>query len=114
MKKNIYWDIGVAPLTLDSFTRCKSDIKYLDYTALNICGIYSDHPAYNQTIRDQFNGILCGYTADEWYEKIEHLINEKQRREQIIYHANTDVTKSRLLEKNYKIWLSLFQKVLTS
>lgn len=112
MKENVFWDIGLAPLVLDDFTRCKSDIKFLDYTALNICGIYSDHPAYNKTVSNQVNGIICKYSVDEWYYNLESLIRDKQKRDGIVQKARNTLLETRILENNYNCWLSLLRKVL--
>jgi len=43
MNENIFWDFAIAPLEKNEFTRCKSDIKFLDYSALGIPGIYTKH-----------------------------------------------------------------------
>ncbi len=40
------WDIGLAPLADAAFNACKSDIKFLDYAAAGIPGVYADGDVY--------------------------------------------------------------------
>jgi len=39
MRANAVWDLAIAPLEDTPFTCCKSDLKFLDYSALGIPGI---------------------------------------------------------------------------
>jgi hypothetical protein len=36
MAEHLQWDLAIAPLEDDPFTRCKSDIKFLDYGWLGV------------------------------------------------------------------------------
>jgi hypothetical protein len=47
--RTIRWDIALSPLQDTPFNRCKSDIKFLDYSAIGAAGIYSRGPAYAST-----------------------------------------------------------------
>ena len=47
----------IAPLEDDAFTRCKSDLKYLDYAALGIPGVFSDVRPYRDTVRHRETGL---------------------------------------------------------
>ncbi len=40
------WRAGVAPLRDEEFNRAKSDLKFLEYTALGIPAVVSDRPSY--------------------------------------------------------------------
>lgn len=40
------WGVGLAPLADAPFNACKSDIKFLDYGAAGIPGIFADGPVY--------------------------------------------------------------------
>ena len=35
-------DIGIAPLLPTEYNRCRSDVKYLEYAAKGVTGIYSN------------------------------------------------------------------------
>lgn len=107
-KKEINWDIGIAPLKLNEFTVCKSDIKFLDYAGMNCCGVFSDHPAYSKTIEHGKNGMLAGNSADSWTENLERLILDKRLRESLTQAARHELYQRRLLESNFDRWALLF------
>ncbi|HET6149913.1 MAG TPA: glycosyltransferase [Polyangia bacterium] len=51
-------DIGLGPLLPTEFNRCRSDVKFLEYTAAGALSICSDLEPYRSTIRDGENGLL--------------------------------------------------------
>ena len=71
------WDWGLAPLRNTEFNRCKSPVKYLEYTACDIPVIASDSVVYNQLL-NQANSIIV--QAESWYESMELVINDPQKR----------------------------------
>lgn len=73
-------DIALAPLIRNDFTRCKTAIKYYEYSAAKIPTIASDVQPYRKVVQ-YGNGILCD-SEDDWYNAMKRLIvNEKERRE---------------------------------
>jgi tetratricopeptide (TPR) repeat protein len=50
-------DVGLGPLLPTEFNRCRSDVKYLEYTAGGALSIVSDLEPYRQTIRHGENGL---------------------------------------------------------
>ena len=72
--KQLKPDIGIAVLNNNNFNKCKSNIKALEYTALNIPGVYSKiQPYYNLSIRidniDQFKEYITLLTTNKVYYK---------------------------------------------
>ncbi len=104
LQANTRWDIGLAPLKLDAFTRCKSDIKFLDYAAMGCCGVFSDHPAYRDTVRDGENGFLANDSPEDWYRKLEALILDSDLRQKLFDAASRELYGERLLERNLHHW----------
>jgi hypothetical protein len=75
------WDIGLAPLTDNTFNRCKSAIKTLDYAALGMAVLASDVHAYRGSLADGPGGTLVGADDAAWYGAIALLLrNPSQRR----------------------------------
>jgi len=70
---NNEWHIGIAPLVDSEFNRCKSAIKYYDYSALGLASVCSDEAAYNDVVSNGVDGLLAT-DQDDWYEKIRSLI----------------------------------------
>ena len=55
--------IGLAPLLPTEFNRCRSDVKFLEYSAGGALTIASDLEPYRHTIRSGQNGLLFGDLA---------------------------------------------------
>lgn len=96
-QKDLY-DIGIAPLVTNQLNINKSNIKYLDYTALGIPGIYSNIDPYSNSIKTLENGILVENTSEEWQKAIELLLLNKELRLQLAQNAVNDINKNFLLE----------------
>jgi len=109
MNENCYWDIGIAPLKYCEFTRCKSDVKYLDYSALGIAGIYSKHPSYSDTIVDMENGLLIENTCDVWEVALEKLIIDTELRNLIRKNAHEHLWKNRILQEHTDLWFQVIK-----
>ena len=109
MCKNCFWDIAIAPLKYDDFTCCKSDIKYLDYSALGIAGIYSNHPAYKDTIKHRETGLLVENNCDSWQEALEEMIKNVSLRNTIRTNAHDELWKNRLMQDNAIRWLQILE-----
>lgn len=85
------WDIGIAPLVDTNFTRCKSHIKWLEYSMYKIPTVASRVYPYfmelegRQTIIDDVTGLLC--RPVDWEMKLERLILNKELRMKIGQNA---------------------------
>jgi O-antigen biosynthesis protein len=89
------WDIAVAPLRDTPFNRCKSDLKFLEYSALGLPGIYSDVVPYSTSVRDGQTGLLVPNDDEAWCEAIEGLAMNSDLRERIARGANSHVASRR-------------------
>jgi len=93
------WDIGIAPLVDTAFTRCKSHIKWMEYSMYQIPTVASRVYPYfmeltgRKTITDGETGFLCR-TQKEWETKLEKLILDKELRKRIGKQAYEHVKKT--------------------
>jgi hypothetical protein len=71
--KNLEADIGIAPLEINEFNACKSDLKMLEYC---LCGI----PAVYTKIEPYKHATLTAINEDVMIDKIEWLSSDPQRR----------------------------------
>jgi len=94
---HIRWDIAIAPLCDTPFTRCKSDIKFLDYSALSAAGIYSRVTAYETSVRHMETGWLSESFPEAWEEALETLITNHKKRLQIAQDAMRYLYTERIL-----------------
>jgi glycosyltransferase involved in cell wall biosynthesis len=104
MVNNVKWDLAIAPLEDDVFTRCKSDIKFLDYSAVGIPGIYSNGPVYGKTVRHLETGYLADNNPDSWLDAFELLLNDDQLRQQIAERAQNYTFATRTLQDCASQW----------
>ncbi len=68
------WDIALAPLRDTPLNRGKSDIKFLDYSALGTTGIYSKVPAYANSVVHGETGWLVENQTEAWVDGLRQLI----------------------------------------
>jgi glycosyltransferase involved in cell wall biosynthesis len=91
MLANQPWDIAVAPLDDNKFTRCKSHIKWLEMSALKYPVIASKvYPYYvdlwnRPTIEHEKTGLLV--KPHEWEQALELLIIDKNKRLELAENA---------------------------
>jgi glycosyltransferase involved in cell wall biosynthesis len=104
LTENVRWDLALAPLEATPFTRCKSDMKFLDYSALGIPGIYSQVPAYEGTVRHLETGYLVQNDSDEWEAAIECMLADDSMRCTLARNAEEYVRSNRMLEQLAHCW----------
>lgn len=114
MRQNLRWDLGLAPLEDTPFNRCKSDIKFLDYSALGIPGIYSRLPAYEATLQHLQTGWLAENTPAAWSEALETLLNDPDLRLRLAQNAQEYVFSQRTLQHRAHLWRQAIQEILSS
>jgi glycosyltransferase involved in cell wall biosynthesis len=111
MKKNLNWDLAIAPLENNYFNRSKSDIKFLDYSALGIPGIYSRVPAYLNTIRHMDTGLLVHNSPEAWVEALDLLLADEPLRRHLAQNAQEYVFSKRMLQDCAINWQDTIQTI---
>lgn len=99
--KTLNIDIGIAPLRDGLFNSCKSEIKWEEYSALEIPTIASQRPPYSLAIDHNRTGLLA-VNKQEWIDQISLLIENYALRKRIGETAREKVFKDYNLET--KIW----------
>ncbi|MGI4795386.1 MAG: glycosyltransferase, partial [Janthinobacterium lividum] len=89
-------DFAVAPLVDNAFNLCKSDLKFLDYSAAGLAGIYSNVPSYGHTVLHEETGLLVGNSPAEWYSAMSRMIAEPSRRLRMAMRARAFVCEERM------------------
>ena len=84
-------DVAVVSLEDNLFNRCKSNIKWLEYSACGIAGVYSDLPPYNSCIRHGQTGLLVGNRVQDWFQAIDTLVTNASLRRDIAQQARQEV-----------------------
>lgn len=114
MKHQHRWDIGVAPLVDSVFNRCKSHIKYLDYAALGIAGVFSDLDPYNSVIQHGRNGLLVQNTPTAWYEAIKTLVTDPTLRTGLAKNSYRDLRDNHTLAAQTDFRRNLWREIISS
>lgn len=81
-------DIGLAPLVDNSFTRGKSNLRWLEYSALKIPCVASNVGHYAQTLRDG-EDVLFANNPEHFEQQIEVLIKDRSFRNALGHKAHT-------------------------
>lgn len=105
------YDIGLAPVTTAKFNLSKSNLKWLEYSALGVPCVASAVYPYKETgIRHGETGFLAS-TESEWYTALAALVESADLRRQIGEQARAHVW-DRWGTKRAAAWGSLFESLL--
>lgn len=92
------WDITLAPLEDNAFTRCKSHIKWMEYAMFKMPTIASRvYPYYvdlmgRKIVEHGYSGLLV--KPSEWTDAIESLILDKEKRIRLGENAYKSVSEN--------------------
>lgn len=97
------FDIGIAPLLVNDFNRSKSNLRYLEYSAMGIPTVASKLPHFEKVIKHGENGYIAE-THDEWVNCLSALIESVNLRRTIGNNAKNTVKQEwnpKLMAENY-------------
>jgi glycosyltransferase involved in cell wall biosynthesis len=77
------FDIGIAPLEDCNFNRAKSNLRWLEYSALKVPTIATNVGHFAETVQNQKDGVLVPNDIDEWEVALEAMIKHESWRRQI-------------------------------
>ncbi len=72
------WDLALCPVLDSEYTSHKTNIKFLEYSAAAIPGIYSRISIYSGDITDGRNGFLAENTQQAWTERLEQAFRHRR------------------------------------
>jgi glycosyltransferase involved in cell wall biosynthesis/radical SAM superfamily enzyme YgiQ (UPF0313 family) len=104
-------DIAIVPLQDNRFNRCKSNIKWLEYSACGIAGIYADLPPYNTSVEHGVSGVLVADDPDKWFQAICLLIDHPELRHTIAREANRRVQSQYSLTGGAQVLYNLYEYI---
>ena len=81
------YDIGLAPIPHSEFSKSKYYNKYIEYTLVNVVGIYSCFPPYTLIIKDGVNGYLSEESTESWYNALYKAITDNRLRNDCLNNA---------------------------
>jgi len=81
------YDIGLAPLLDFVFNSCKSDVKWLEYSAMGLATIAANLPPYNRSIAHERTGLLANANANSFGAAMRRLILDGALRQSLQQQA---------------------------
>lgn len=112
LMKGMNLDIGLAPLELNDFNACKSPIKWLEFSALGMAGIFSNVPAYKTVVEQGRTGLLVDNTTEKWVAALKLYIENPDYRLEIALAAQLKVYQEHSLQRQSHRIASLYQRLL--
>lgn len=95
-------EVGLAPLKNTVFNQSKSELKFLEYTAMGIPTVASDVKPY-EVIEHGKTGFIAT-SPQEWYEAIMTCLDDKAKRFPIINEARKMVCEDYNIKEMAKVW----------
>ncbi len=78
-------DVNIAPLVVNDFTNCKSELKFFEAAVVETTTIASPTYTFKKAISDGENGLLA--QQGEWYDKLEYLYKNPKENKKIAKEA---------------------------
>ena len=78
-------DINIAPLVHNTFTQCKSELKFFEAAMVKTITLSTPTYTFNQCIKDGENGFLC--QQGDWYDRLKSIYLHQCPVEQIVDRA---------------------------
>jgi len=104
--QNTTFDVGIAPIRDNLFNRCKSGLKFLEYSVNGIASVAANLDPYNKVITNRYNGLLVD-SVEDWRVAIGRLIEDDSLRFKLAFHALETLKHSWTLSANIEHWLSV-------
>ncbi|MBN1881089.1 MAG: glycosyltransferase [Deltaproteobacteria bacterium] len=106
--------IGLAPLADNAFNRSKSNIKYLEYTAIaGVPTIASDVLPYGSTIEDGVDGVLVRkMRVADWKRAILRLVDDEKLRISLWQNAYRKVATEYNISLTVRRWKEVYAELL--
>ena len=103
------FDIGIAPLEYNEFNCAKSNLRWLEYSALRVPTVATDIETYKCIERGK-TGFLCK-TADEWIEKLSYLVENEELRKKMGDTAYKELEKNWNADKVTDDYIKLLRRI---
>lgn len=102
-------DIGLAPLVDNEFNRCKSNIKWLEYSIAQVPGVFSPTVYQHKGFQPKYG--LIAYEPDDWYKTIKVLIDNPEMRKDIGINAYRLVKNKFSLKTHVHKWMETYMSI---
>lgn len=105
---SLNFDIAIAPLRRNLFNEAKSNIKWQEATAMAAAFVGSNIGPYRDL--DPTVALLANNTAEDWYDKLERLMDATKRRK-LALNAQYDLLTKWRLHDHWQAYKAMFESV---
>lgn len=92
LRETVAWDFALAPLFPSALNEAKSELKFLEYTALGMPGIYSAVGGYRTVVRPDVDGLLIqGEPVEAWTAAIVRMATDEGLRASLLENARSRI-----------------------
>jgi hypothetical protein len=106
------FDVGLAPLHDDLFHRSKTDVKFREYGACGIAGVYSNVGSYAKSVEHEVTGLLVSNQPGAWFDAVSRLVKDADLRHVIQDRAQEYARAHYDLQLVQEIWRSQLQAMM--
>lgn len=114
LQERVHWDIGVIPLANDDFNDSKSNLKFLEYAALDMSIVVSNIGTYRNIAIDGFNCLTATNSTESWISNVSRLIEDGDVRVQLASQARLDVQNGHVLQNHSRRFELALESVMNS
>jgi glycosyltransferase involved in cell wall biosynthesis len=100
-------DVFIAPLCDTEFNRCKSNLKFLEYSSLGVPGVYSRVHPYAETVAHGDTGFLAS-GPDEWRRFLSRLVADPDLRARMGARAQQTVRENWMVPGHAARWAEAY------
>jgi glycosyltransferase involved in cell wall biosynthesis len=104
-------DIAIIPLKDDLFNRCKSAIKWIEYSSLKVPCVMKNIPPYSEVVEHGITGMLYN-SIEEAETYLEYLIANPVARGKMGKNAYNEVHANHNAKDQIKLWGDVVTKVM--
>lgn len=105
-------DCAIAPLADTEFNKCKSPLKFEEYTAFGWPTIAQKQEPYSSHIVSGETGLLAGST-DEWLSALHSMYSNSGLRAKLLFNARFAVKETFDLDKVAQEWATIYTNLVS-
>ncbi len=107
-------DLAIAPLVANEFNQYKSPLKFLQYSAVGLPGIYSNCTPYREVITHEVNGILVDNNQESWRRAISKCLSDQDKLPFLAKEAQKIVFDRYLMSSLANSYVKVFETALNT
>jgi len=104
------WDIALAPVIDTAFNNAKSDLKLKEYSTCGFAPIASRVTPYEEAQEQGCDVLLCK-SFDEWYNNIIELIENEDKRRQMVKNNHKWMEKN-WIDENVYLYAGVYEEII--